>query len=71
MGNRWSFGADQWVQQLSAAGDPTGISITIRAVHPADEQQEVPGCITSPEVLHSFQSQGEKVPPASQGEGVC
>lgn len=37
-GEGWSFGADQWVQQLSAADDPASISIMIRAVHPADEQ---------------------------------
>lgn len=37
-GEEWSFGADQWVQQLSAADDPGSISIMIRAVHPADEQ---------------------------------
>lgn len=37
-GEEWSFGADQWVQQLSAADDPASISIMIRAVHPADEQ---------------------------------
>lgn len=37
-GEGWSFGADQLVQQLSAADDPTSISIMIRAVHPADEQ---------------------------------
>lgn len=37
-GEEWSFGADQWVQQLSAADDPVSISIMIRAVHPADEQ---------------------------------
>lgn len=37
-GEGWSFGADQWVQQLSAADDPVSISIMIRAVHPADEQ---------------------------------
>jgi len=37
-GEGWSFGADQLVQQLSAADDPASISIMIRAVHPADEQ---------------------------------